>query len=114
MAEPEARQRFEALVADALDGLPDWLAPYLDEVAVQVEDDPPRGQSLYGLYEGVPLGKDPTGSLPPTITLFRRPLERDFGRDPARLRDQVRITVAHEVAHHFGFGEERLQELGYG
>jgi predicted Zn-dependent protease with MMP-like domain len=114
MSEHEHRQQFEALVADALDGLPDWIAPYLDEVALRVEDDPPPGQRLYGLYEGVPLGRDPTGSLPPTITLFRHPLERDFGHDPARLRHEVRVTVAHEVGHHFGFGEERLHELGYG
>jgi predicted Zn-dependent protease with MMP-like domain len=110
-----SRIQFEQLVSDALDALPPWLQPFLDEVAVVVEDDPPPGEDdLYGLYEGPELGDDPTGSLPPMITLFRRPLVDDYGDEPAALRREVQITVAHELAHRFGFGEDRLDELGYG
>jgi predicted Zn-dependent protease with MMP-like domain len=110
-----SRADFEQLVSEALDALPGWLQPFLDEVAVVVEDDPPEGEDdLYGLYEGPELGDDPTGFLPPMITLFRRPLVEDYGDEPAALRREVQITVAHELAHRFGFDEKRLDELGYG
>jgi predicted Zn-dependent protease with MMP-like domain len=105
---------FDELVREALDGLPEWVAPYLDEVVVQIEDRAPAEMGdLYGLYEGVPAELDHTGLPPATITLFRLPLERDFGRG-AKLAEQVRITVAHEVAHHFGIDDDRLRTLGYG
>jgi predicted Zn-dependent protease with MMP-like domain len=110
-----AHPTFEDLVRDALDGLPDWVEPYLEDVAIQIEEHSQPGQrSLYGLYEGIPLGGDPTGFPPPSITIFREPLVRDFGRDPAELARQVRITVVHEIGHHFGIDEERLRTLGYG
>jgi predicted Zn-dependent protease with MMP-like domain len=110
-----AHRSFEDLVRDALDGLPDWVEPYLEDVAIQIEEHSQPGQrSLYGLYEGIPLGRDPTGFPPPSITIFREPLVRDFGRDPAELARQVRITVVHEIGHHFGIDEERLRSLGYG
>jgi predicted Zn-dependent protease with MMP-like domain len=70
---------------------------------------------LYGLYEGVPLterGGSYYGVLPDRITIFRGPLQRDFGA--GELEEQVRITVVHEIAHFFGFDEERLEELGWG
>ena len=103
------------LVRDALDDFPDWLAPYLARISVQIEERPPRGEGdVYALFDGPALGDDPVGQLPPVITLFRRPLVEDFGHDPAELRREVQITVAHELAHLFGFGEERLDELGYG
>jgi predicted Zn-dependent protease with MMP-like domain len=106
---------FEELVRDALDGLPDWVAPYLDDVVLQIEEHARPGEGgLYGLYEGIPLGGDPVGYPPPSITIFRAPLVRDFGRDPAELARQVRITVVHEIGHHFGLDEERLRTLGYG
>jgi predicted Zn-dependent protease with MMP-like domain len=106
---------FEELVRDALDELPEWVQPYLDGVAVQVADRAEASEGdLYGLYEGVPVGRDPVGLPPPSITIFREPLERDFGREPARLARQVRITVMHEVAHHFGIDDARLRTLGYG
>jgi predicted Zn-dependent protease with MMP-like domain len=110
-----ADETFDDLVRDALDELPNWVLPYLDDVAIQVVDraDPSLGD-LYGLYEGVPVGRDPVGYPPPSISIFRAPLERDFGRDPARLAHQVRITVMHEIAHHFGIDDERLGTLGYG
>jgi predicted Zn-dependent protease with MMP-like domain len=107
---PEA---FEKLVQDALDALPAWLEPYLARISVQIDERPPRGEEMYALFDGPALGDDPVGQLPPVITLFRRPLVEDFGDDPAELRREVQITVAHELAHLFGFGEERLDELGY-
>ena len=117
-----AQQDFERLVERALDGLPPELAGLLDNVAVVVEDWPERAMledgeddTLYGLYEGVPLserGEHYYGVLPDKISIFRGPLERDFG--PGELEEQIRITVVHEIAHHFGFDEERIEELGWG
>jgi predicted Zn-dependent protease with MMP-like domain len=115
---------FYELVERALDGLPPELSSLLENVAIVVEDWPDRstqhvsggpGDALYGLYEGVPLterGEAYFGVLPDRITIFRGPLERDFRTD--ELEEQVRITVVHEIAHYFGFGEERLEELGWG
>jgi predicted Zn-dependent protease with MMP-like domain len=115
---------FYQLVEQALDGLPPDLSKLLDNVAIVVEDWPNRstqsdsggpGDTLYGLYEGVPLterGEAYYGVLPDRITIFRGPLERDFWAD--ELEEQVRITVVHEIAHFFGFGEEQLEELGWG
>ena len=115
---------FYELVERALDGLPTELSSLLDNVAIVVEDWPGPstqsapggpGDTLYGLYEGVPLterGEAYYGVLPDRITIFRGPLERDF--QAAELEEQVRITVVHEIAHYFGFGEERLEELGWG
>ena len=115
---------FYQLVERALDGLPPELSELLDNVAIVVEDWPGRetqsasggpDDALYGLYEGVPLterGDSYYGVLPDRITIFRGPLERDFRAD--ELEEQVRITVVHEIAHYFGFGEERLEELGWG
>jgi len=115
MASSITRSDFETLVRDALDALPGWLQPYLDGVSVQVEDAPPPSDpDLYGLYEGVPFGEDAAGSLPPVISVFYETLAADFGSDRAELAREVRITVAHELAHHFGFDERRLDELGYG
>ena len=115
---------FYELVEQALDGLPPELSGLLDNVAIVVEDWPDREtqlapddphDTLYGLYEGVPLterGDSYYGVLPDRITIFRGPLERDFRADA--LEEQVRITVVHEIAHYFGFGEDRLEELGWG
>jgi predicted Zn-dependent protease with MMP-like domain len=106
---------FEELVRDALDALPSWLAPYLARISVQIDELPPRGyEDAYALFDGPALADDPVGRLPPVITLFRRPLVEDFGDDPGELRREVQISVAHELAHLFGFGEERIDELGYG
>ena len=115
---------FYKLVEQALEGLPPELSRLLDNVAIVVDDWPDYStplvaggseETLYGLYEGVPLterGAGYYGFLPDKITIFRGPLERDFvTRD---LEEQVRITVVHEIAHYFGFDEERLEELGWG
>jgi predicted Zn-dependent protease with MMP-like domain len=112
-----SRERFEELVAAALDTIPSDLGKLMDNVAVLVEDESPSGQpTLLGLYEGVPLterDRSYAGFLPDRITIFRRPIMRACTTEAEVVR-QVRITVVHEVAHHFGIDDERLQELGYG
>jgi predicted Zn-dependent protease with MMP-like domain len=109
------RERFEELVGEALDGLPAWVVETMDNVSVQVEDLPPRGQpNLLGLYHGIPLserGRGYTNVLPDTITLYRATIMRVAGPDEGRLRAVVAHTVAHEVAHHFGISDARLLEI---
>ena len=105
---------FEQFVSDALDALPEDIAEQMSNVAVTVEDEPPDGEPLLGLYQGVPLdhrGPYYAGALPDKITIFRGPIERMCGGDPERLRQQVRRTVLHEIAHHFGISDERLVEI---
>jgi predicted Zn-dependent protease with MMP-like domain len=107
--------RFERLVAESLDGLPAWVRERLDNVEVLIEDDPPPGQHLLGLYEGIPLTERGTGytwTLPDRITLYRRPIEQQAGPDEEAVREVVAETVVHEVAHFFGIDDERLEELG--
>ena len=110
-----SRERFEELVVEALDDLPDWIRERLDNVDVLVQEDPPPGQpNLLGLYEGVPLtrrGSGYFGVLPDRITLFRRTIERS-ARNEEDLRRLVRHTVVHEFAHFFGISDQRLVELG--
>jgi predicted Zn-dependent protease with MMP-like domain len=109
-------ERFEELVADALDGLPPELARRMENVAVFVEDSSPRG-GLLGLYEGIPLTRRDSGYggmiMPDRITIFRQPILR-LCRTEEEVVHQVRVTVVHEVAHHFGIGDRRLHELGWG
>jgi predicted Zn-dependent protease with MMP-like domain len=110
-------ERFEELVADALDALPPDLGELMDNVAVFVDDDNDEG--LLGLYDGIPLtersdygvgwGELP---MPDRITVFRLPI-CGISRDEAEVVEQVRITVVHEVAHHFGIDDDRLDELGW-
>lgn len=105
---------FEELVGEALDDLPDDIRALLSNVAVTVEDEPPPGERLLGLYQGVPWGeRGPyySGALPDKITIYRSPLERLAAGDRARLRAEVRRTVFHEIAHHFGIDDERLLEI---
>ena len=105
---------FDRLVSDALDELPDDIRQLMSNVAVTVEDEPPPGQNLLGLYQGVPWGKRGpyySGALPDKITIYRGPLERMSRGNPERLRQQVRRTVFHEIAHHFGISDERLVEI---
>jgi predicted Zn-dependent protease with MMP-like domain len=110
-------ERFDALVDRALDGIPDELARLVRNVVVLVEDEPPEGEpdDLLGLYDGVALTErdsTTTMELPDRILIFRGPL-LDFCDTEAQLVDEVRITVVHEVAHHFGIDDRRLHELGY-
>ena len=114
---------FERLVERALAGIPAPFREALAEVAIVIDDEPTAQQRrendlgdddmLYGLYEGVPrteYGADWSG-VPNRITLFRLPLEEDFA-DPLELAEEVRITVIHELAHHLGIEDDRLDELG--
>ena len=109
--EPE---RFEEMVVAALDGLPEQLGSMMRNVAVTVEHGPgPRG--LLGLYQGVPLTGRTTqyaGVLPDRITIYRLAICAICNSEE-EVADQVRRTVIHEVAHHFGIGDERLRELGW-
>ena len=105
--------RFEELVAEALDGIPDELGRRLDNVVVVVNDDPPGG--LYGLYEGIPLTRRANYggmAMPDRITIYRRTILRHAADEPAVVQ-LVRRTVIHEVAHHFGISDPRLRELGW-
>jgi predicted Zn-dependent protease with MMP-like domain len=108
------RAEFEELVAEALDTIPEALTTLMDNVVVMVEDDAPE-PGLLGLYEGVPLtarGDTYAGYLPDRITVYRRPLQA-ISRTRDDLVKEVRITVVHEIAHHFGIDDERLHELGW-
>jgi predicted Zn-dependent protease with MMP-like domain len=111
-----SRRRFEALVADALDELPGWVQQAMDNVAVVVEDGPPADEpELLGLYEGIAKTEreDYAGVLPDRITLFRSTIEAESGDDEEELRAVIAETVVHEVAHHFGISDERLEGLGW-
>lgn len=112
---------FEEFVERALEGVPRELSEHLENIVIIVDDWPEehmlaKGEedTLYGLYEGVPIterGSDYYG-LPDRITIFRGPLERDF--PPDKLEEEIRVTVVHEIAHYFGFDEDRIEELGWG
>ena len=107
-------ERFEEMVTTALDSLPEELGSLMRNVAVTVEHDPgPRG--LLGLYQGVPLTSRTSyyaGVLPDRITIYRQAICAICWTE-AQVADQVRKTVIHEVAHHFGISDERLDELGW-
>jgi predicted Zn-dependent protease with MMP-like domain len=119
-----SRSEFERMVGDALDEIPDGLASEMDNVVVMVEDWPtpaqlgrvPRGGTLLGLYEGVPLtARGPlsySGVGPDRITIFQGPISRQ-ARDLDQLAASVRVTVLHEVGHYFGMDDARLHELGW-
>jgi predicted Zn-dependent protease with MMP-like domain len=105
---------FHAYTEEALDSLPPELREQISNVEIVVEEEPPPGSRLLGLYQGIPLtqrGSGYAGALPDKITIYRGPLFRLYGRDPERLRIEVRRVVLHEIAHHFGISDERLVEL---
>ncbi len=120
------REQFENLVREALDELPEEFARRLDNVEVVVEDEPdrsllqalgmdPRRETLFGLYQGVPLhlrGSSYGGVLPDKISIFYGPLLRAC-RTPDRIRAQVRSTVIHEIGHFFGLDDKAIRDLGY-
>jgi predicted Zn-dependent protease with MMP-like domain len=105
---------FADSVATALESLPDDLREAMSNVEIVVEDEPPPGEPLLGLYQGVPLTLRSSyyGGVPPDkITIYQGPLERHFGHDPELLLRQIKRVVLHEIAHHFGISDERLVEL---
>ena len=119
--------RFEVLVSRALDRLPEEFHAHMENVSVVIADEPdpetlaamgmdPEDpeDTLFGLYEGVPLVERGFGEvlLPDTITIFRRPL-LEWAESEEEVIEEVRITVLHEIGHFFGLDEDRLEELGY-
>jgi predicted Zn-dependent protease with MMP-like domain len=114
-SEPQdAAPDFEQTVQDALDSLPPDLREQISNVEIVVEDEPPPGQPLLGLYQGIPLthrGTNYSGVLPDKISIYRGPLERHYGHDPELLTQNIRRVVLHEVAHHFGISDQRLIDI---
>ena len=120
------RERFQWLVAKAIDSLPEEFRVKLDNVDVVVEDWPTpsqlakvglrRGQTLFGLYQGVPLTKRGShyGMVPPDkITVFQKPIEARY-KDEVNIIAEIQRIVRHEIAHHFGIGDARLRQLESG
>ena len=110
-------ETFDELVGDALDGIPAELGRLIENVAVLVEDGRPDS-GLLGLYRGVPLTRRDAGyglglTMPDRITIYRLPICARCST-PDEVVEQVKITVVHEVAHHFGIDDHRLTELGWG
>ncbi len=127
-------ERFEAMVEDAIDSIPDRFFDELENVVFAVEDEPSEeqlagadednsvreGDELLGLYDGTPMTERDsyygTGELPDVITIFKGPHERCFGDGPdaeAAIAEEVRRTVIHEVGHYFGNDDETLEAMGY-
>lgn len=123
MADAVDLQTFRSFVADALDSLPDDLAAEMENVEIVVEAEPPAeylaglpaGHTLLGHYHGVPLTARTryNQTLPDMISIYQGPIER-MARTPEAIKRQVRKTVLHEIAHHFGIDEPKLHELGWG
>ena len=120
-----SRKRFETLVATALDGLPASIQEAMSNVDVVIEEWPTDQQYaelglapeewLFGLYEGTPLierGVVAEPLMPDKVTIFQGPLEEACESDE-QITEEIRRTVVHEIAHHFGIDEDRLAELGY-
>ena len=112
--EPVPPARFEQLVDDALDEVPQELLAQFDNVVVIVEDEDHDEPDLLGVYDGIPLTEreDYGGVLPDVIRIFRLPICR-LVADEDELVEEVYITVVHEFAHHLGIDDERLHELGW-
>lgn len=113
-----SRSEFENVAGEALDLIPAELLDRISNVAIIVEDEPPADQpNLLGLYHGIPLPERldsyAYGSLPDTITLYQGSLQR-YSRTTEELRQQIAVTVVHEIGHYFGIDDDRLHELGWG
>jgi predicted Zn-dependent protease with MMP-like domain len=115
------RKEFERVVEEVLDGLPEWAVERIENLRVVVEEWPseeqdPGDEGLLGLYEGIALterGSDYVDVLPDTIWIFRQPhLELELPDD--ELREEIRRTVLHELAHYFGMDDDYLDEIGWG
>ena len=111
-----SKERFEELVGEALDEVPQELLDLMDNVVILVADNPPPDDpDLLGLYEGHALterGWDYAGVLPDRISIYRKPILA-ICDDEDDVVDEVAITVVHEIAHHFGISDERLHALGW-
>lgn len=107
--DPWNDEDFEELVREAMDDLPDLLRAALERNVAVVISDKGRSQRAYGLYQGDGATRD---EVPDRIVIFRDTLRRDFGHDADLLREQVTITVRHELAHHIGFDELGVRDLG--
>lgn len=108
-------QKFDELVSDALDQIPQRLAAAIDNVVILVEARHPEEPSLLGLYEGIALTERDSfyaGSLPDAITIYRDAI-LDICDSEEQVVEEVTITVVHEIAHHFGIDDDRLHELGW-
>lgn len=105
--------RFEDMLADAYERLPDWVREAAHNVAIVVEE-APEESGLLGLYEGIPLtdGPDDVPSLPARITLYRSTICAAC-HSMDEVEDEIEITLIHEVAHHLGIDDDRLDELGW-
>jgi predicted Zn-dependent protease with MMP-like domain len=124
---PMARAKFDALLEEVLNALPDHIYGLLDEMPLVVEDEPsaelfeslgmdPRNSELCGLYSGRPLTQrsvEHSGVLPDRIQIFRGPIARLARAEGVELKREIQITVLHEIGHHFGLDEDQLKELGY-
>ncbi|WP_092786216.1 MULTISPECIES: metallopeptidase family protein [Actinokineospora] len=111
-----SRERFEELVAEALDEIPRELARAMDNVVVLVEDRDPGDPTLLGLYHGVALTERTSqygGELPDRIFIYRSAI-LDICQTDEDVVEEVAITVVHEIAHHFGIDDARLHDLGWG
>jgi predicted Zn-dependent protease with MMP-like domain len=110
-----SNERFEELAAEAVASLPESLSSRMDNVAIIVEDEA-RGRNLFGLYEGIPLTRRGFSSynavMPDRITLYQKTICQVCSNEDD-VRAQVRKTVIHEIAHHFGISDPRLDELGW-
>ncbi|HSG65780.1 MAG TPA: metallopeptidase family protein [Gammaproteobacteria bacterium] len=115
------KYEFETVLRQAMERLPDWVHDALDNIEVLVVDEAdaeldPEGEGLLGLYVGLPLperGAEYAGELPDVIYIFRRP-HLALGLSADELRNEIARTLVHEIAHYFGFDDERLDELGWG
>lgn len=109
------RHQFELEVDRVIEGLPEWVLEEVDNLVVVVEDEPGEEEGdLLGIYEGVSLAEreDYWGALPDRIVIFYRP-HLELGLSEDELREEIRKTVLHELAHHLGIDDERLTELGW-
>lgn len=106
---------FDDCVNLALDSIPEELLKLIDNCVVLVEDEPPPGEDLFGVYEGIPLterGFGYGGVLPDRIVIYRNP-HKQACQTEDELVDEIHITVVHEIAHHFGIDDDALEGLGY-
>jgi predicted Zn-dependent protease with MMP-like domain len=109
------RHEFEVEVDRVIEGLPDWVIAEIDNLVVVVEDHPTSEHGdVLGVYEGVSLAErgDYSGVLPDRIVIFYEP-HIELGLDDSELRDEIRRTVLHEIAHHLGIDDRRLTQLGW-